>query len=181
MPIDPKNYAWLDNAGKVVPPLPRMVVEARSLVGVHEAPGAVDNPAILKWAGEVGLNHEYTADSVPWCGLFMALVAKRAGKTPPAAPLWALNWAKFGDPAGQPGLGDVLTFIREGGGHVALYIAEDATTYHVIGGNQSDQVCFTRIEKGRLHSARRPHYMNQPASVRPYIVTAQGGVSTNEA
>ena len=177
MPIDPKSYAWLDT---LAPPLPRMVTEARKLVGIHEAPGSVNNPVILSWAKEVGLDHEYTADSVAWCGLFMALIARRAGKTPPAGPLWALNWAKFGDPAGQPALGDVLTFIRPGGGHVALYIAEDDTTYHVIGGNQSDQVCYTRIEKERLHSARRPHYMSAPVCVRPYRVSAQGGISTNE-
>lgn len=111
----------------------------------------------------------------------MSVVAKRAGKTPVAGPLWVLNWGKFGEPAGQPALGDVLTFMRERGGHVALYIAEDSKAYHVIGGNQSDQVCYTSIAKERLHAARRPLYMNKPPTVRPYIVASGGALSGNEA
>ncbi|RZL74255.1 MAG: TIGR02594 family protein, partial [Sphingomonas sp.] len=158
MPISPKNYIWLDTVGT----LPRMVTEARKLVGVLEKPGAGNNGTILDWADELGgkVEQVFTADSIPWCGLFMAIVAKRAGKTPPVDPLWALNWGKFGEPAGQPALGDVLTFIRPGGGHVALYVGEDSDAYHVIGGNQSDQVCFDRFAKERLKAARRTPYMN---------------------
>ena len=178
MPIDPREYAWLDTLS----PLPRMIVEARKLVGTIETPGAANNARIIGWAHELGgsVEQTYTADSVPWCGLFMAIVAKRAGKTPPVDPLWALNWGKFGTGVGQPGLGDVLTFMREGGGHVALYIGEDAQAYHVLGGNQGDQVCFTRIEKARLRAARRTPYMTMPGTVKPYILAAQGGLSRGE-
>ena len=178
MPIDPKKYAWLD----ALSPLPKMIVEARKLLGTVEKPGAANNATIMSWADELGGSVEriYTADSVPACGLFMAIVAKRAGKTPPVDPLWALNWGKFGTSVGQPGLGDVLTFMREGGGHVALYIGEDTQAYHVLGGNQGDQVCFTRIEKTRLRVARRTPYMTMPGTVKPYILAAQGGLSTGE-
>ena len=178
MPIAASNYAWLDTLGT----LPRMVVEARSLLGTVETPGAGNNPTIIAWAKEIGgsVKNVYTADSVPWCGLFMAVVAKRAGKTPVNDPLWALNWNNFGSPAGQPVLGDVLTFMRNGGGHVAIYIGEDHDAYHVIGGNQSDQVCYTRMEKARLKQARRTPYMNMPASCKPYILSATGPLSTNE-
>lgn len=178
MPIAKSKFAWLDSLS----PLPRMVVEARKLVGIVEKPGQSSNPIIMGWADELGGTVEdvYTADSVAWCGLFMAIVAKRAGKTPVTDPLWALNWGKFGELAGQPALGDVLTFIRPGGGHVALYIGEDQTAYHVLGGNQSDQVCYDRIDKTRLRAARRPAYMNKPATVKPYILAAEGTLSTNE-
>jgi uncharacterized protein (TIGR02594 family) len=179
MPIDPKNYAWLD---AVPQPLPRMVQEARRLLGTKELTGAANNKVILGWADELGgkVDTAYTVDAIPWCGLFLAVVAKRAGKTPVHDPLWALNWGKFGEPAGQPALGDVLTFIRKGGGHVAIYIAEDAEAYHVLGGNQSDCVCFARYDKDRLKSARRPPYMNKPASVRPYKVKAAGGLAPRD-
>jgi len=175
MPIDKDNYAWLDGLGT----LPRMIVEARSLVGTLEAPGSANNKVIMGWAKEIGGSVEstYTADSVPWCGLFMAVVARRAGKTPPVDPLWALNWGKFGERAGQPMLGDVLTFIRPGGGHVALYVGEDGDHYHVVNGNMSDQVCFSRIEKTRLRAARRTPYMTMPGSVKPYVLTAEGRLS----
>ena len=176
----PEPYRWLSQLNS----LPRMITEAIRLFGTLEAPGKRENnPIIMGWAAEVSeeLRHNYYADEVPWCGLFMAVVAKRAGKTPPAAPLWALNWNKFGIEAGQPMLGDILTFQREGGGHVSLYVGEDKACYHVLGGNQSDQVCFTRIAKGRLKAARRPLYQNQPETVKPYILGASGKVSQNEA
>jgi len=176
----PAAYAWL----KKLDPLPKMVTEALALLDTAERPGPGDNALIMSWVGELGggLRRVYTADSVPWCGLFMAVVAKRAGKTPVPEPLWALNWGQFGQDAGQPGLGDVLTFIRPGGGgHVALYIGEDTTAYHVLGGNQSDKVCFTRIAKTRNRAARRPLFMKRPDTVRPFVLVAGGALSSNEA
>ena len=175
----PPAYAWLMSLA----PLPRMLAEALACYGTVEAAGTANSPTILGWAREVGGNvaEAYKADAIPWCGLFMAVVAQRAGKIVPSGPLWALNWSKFGEKAGQPELCDVLTFVRPCGGHVAIYVGEDASAYHVLGGNQSDRVCFTRIAKARLHAVRRPTYNRKPASVRPYILTGGGALSANEA
>lgn len=173
----PEAYAWL-NAPELAP-LPRMVTEALEEFGVRETLGPADTPKIMEWARECGVAG-YDADAIPWCGLFMALVARRAGKVVPAGPLWALNWAKFGEPGGQPELGDVLVFVRPGGGHVGLYIGEGATTYYVLGGNQSDSVCITQIEKTRLHAVRQPPYRAKPASARTYVLKGGSFVSVNE-
>ena len=171
---DIASYPWVSAQP------PRMVAEAVRLIGVSEASGARDNPAILGWAREAGVAG-YRADSVPWCGLFMAVVARRAGKAVPDRPLWALNWAKFGAPAQAAGLGDVLVFRRSSGGHVGLYVAEDATAFHVLGGNQGDRVCILRIARTRLHAVRRPLYRVVPASVRAYRAGTTATLSTNEA
>jgi uncharacterized protein (TIGR02594 family) len=173
--ILPAAYAWLD---EIQPP--RMVQEALACFGTIETPGSGNSPTILEWAKEVGLQAIYTADSIPWCGLFMALCAKRAGKQLPTSPLWALSWSKWGTQGGQPRLGDVLTFKRDGGGHVALYIGEDQTAYHVLGGNQSDAVTITRVAKGRLYSVRRS-YNTMPESAVPHVLASTGALSTNEA
>lgn len=170
-------YRWLNSVG----PLPRMVVEGLRLLGTVETPGQGNNPTILAWAKETGLQRVYTADSIPWCGLFMAVVAQRAGKPLVSSPLWALSWSKFGTAGGQPRLGDILTFKRNGGGHVGLYIGEDSTCYHVLGGNQSDAVTITRIRKERLHAVRRHYAIGMPASAKPYVLAATGVVSENEA
>lgn len=173
----PPQYRWLTCLGQ----LPRMVEEAIKLFGTIETPGTGNSSTIMAWAKETGLTAIYTADSVPWCGLFVAVVAKRAEKPLVSSPLWALSWAKFGVEAGQPRLGDVLTFTRHGGGHVGLYIGEDQYAYHVLGGNQSDAVSFARIQKERLYRARRPAYNQAPATVRPYVLASTGAMSTNEA
>lgn len=87
----PVAYAWLrDELG------PKMITEALKLFGTLEAPGARDNPTILAWAKEVGQGDVYVHDSIAWCGLFMAVVAKRAGKPIPDKPLWALSWGEWG-------------------------------------------------------------------------------------
>jgi len=172
----PAQYAWLSKETG-----PRMLVEALKLFGTVEVGGSRDNPTIIAWAGEVGLAKTYSHDSIPWCGLFIAVVAKRAGKEVVDSPLWALSWADFGKPSPSPMLGDVLTFKRNGGGHVALYVGEDSGAFHCLGGNQSDQVCITRIAKSRLYRARRPIYNVQPANVRKITLAASGGLSKNEA
>jgi uncharacterized protein (TIGR02594 family) len=174
----PKKYEWLANVGL----LPRMVTEALKEYGTIETPGSRNNAKILAWAKEVGLKAIYTADSIPWCGLFMRVIAQRAGKPwGKENSLWALNWAHFGTAIGQPCLGDVLVFTRTSGGHVGLYIAEDKNYYHVLGGNQSDSVSITRVDKKRLYAARRPKaFFRMPDSVKPYIVTTGGAITTNE-
>jgi uncharacterized protein (TIGR02594 family) len=172
------EYAWVAALGDT---LPRTAWCGLQLYGTLELAGAANSPTILGWAAEVGLRAAYTADAVPWCGLYAAVVAKRALKELPPNPLWALNWAAFGEPVGQPGLGDVLTFQREGGGHVGFYLGEDPVAYHVLGGNQGDAVSIARIQKSRLYHARRPVYSALPPTVRPYILAPTGALSTNES
>lgn len=174
----PSAYAWL----KAINP-PRIIDEALKLYGIKEIPGPKNAPEIMGWARSLGLEREYVADQVPWCGLFAAIVVQRAGWAPVAGPLWARNWLKFGKASPTPGLGDILVFSRSGGGgHVGFYIAEDANAYHVYGGNQGDQVSIVRIDKSRLLGARRPAWISmQPPSVKPYHVAAAGGLSRNEA
>jgi hypothetical protein len=44
---------------------------------------------------------------------------------------------------------------RSGGGHVAFAVGEDATHFHVLGGNQGARVSIMRIEKARWRHAVR--------------------------
>jgi uncharacterized protein (TIGR02594 family) len=173
----PKKYQWLNNE-----PGPRMLVEALKTFGTKEMPGTGDNPEILSWANETGLHRVYSADSVPWCGLWMATIAKRADKQPVEDPLWARNWAKFGQEVTEAMLGDVLVFKRGSGGHVALYVGQDKEAYHCLGGNQSDAVTITRIAKNRCIAIRRPEWkIAQPANVRKVVLQASGQLSENES
>lgn len=178
---------------------PIILKEALKLYGTKEVAGAGNNPAILAWADEVAETVKtayakwagkwYDKDSIAWCGLYMAVIAVRASqgrpeRFPPVQYLSALEWANFGVSVGkkQAMLGDVLVFTRSGGGHVGLYVGEDATHFHVLGGNQSDQVNIMKLAKTRLTHVRRSIYTVQPANVRKLHITANGiKQSANEA
>lgn len=177
----PQQYAWL-----TAEPSPRILVEALKLYGTKEVKGVGNNPTILAWAKEIGgvAGSWYNEDAKAWCGLFMAVCCKRAGLDIPAGfdALRALKWGAWGTPVKDPMLGDILTFAREGGGHVGLYVGEDDEAYHVLGGNQSDQVNIMRIDRKRLNAARRTKWkVAQPDNVRRIFLDPNGQISQNEA
>jgi len=174
------TYAWLEQE-----PAPRILKEALALFGTVEDAGNGDSPTILSWARELRIR-DYRHDETPWCGLFLAICAQRAGYTPPRTPLWALSWSTWGKPARVPMLGDVLVFERKVNGalhgHTGLYVGEDHHAFHVYGGNQNDRVCITRVARGRLLATRRCRWrIAQPPNVRPIRLSAFGELSGKES
>jgi uncharacterized protein (TIGR02594 family) len=200
----PLKYRYLEQT----PQVPALVKVALADLGTLEKPGTPDNPKIIAWADEVAAAMPtpyakwaadwYNDDSIPWCGLAAAVWAVRssAGKTdrlPPKSYLTALAWADFGEPVqwkGKEGsrleniwVGDVLVFVRSGGGHVGVCVgvSSNGQTVHVLGGNQRDTVSITEIQiGGRLYAVRRPPYTVRPAGARHVRVSSSGIVSTNE-
>ena len=160
---------------------PKMIREALALYGTIEDMSSKSNPIILGWVKEVGGDVSwYNDDSIAWCGLWMSVVAKRAGKEVPKESLRAKAWDKFGTKVSEAILGDILIFNRNGGGHVGLYVGETTDSYYVLGGNQSDKVSITRIAKSRLYSIQRPEYkIKMPDSCKKYFYTAEGNLSEN--
>lgn len=160
---------------------PKLLVAAVKMIGVKEIVGAKHNPVILGWAKELNLEKVYNADEIPWCGLAVAYACHSAGLEVVAKPLWALSWAKWGTDVTEPMLGDILTFKRNVGGHVGIYVGEDKECYHVLGGNQGNAMSVSRIAKARLYKARRTTWkVAQPKSVRKIQLSASGAISTNE-
>lgn len=156
--------------------------EARRLLGTREKPGPASNHVIKQWASARGI--PYSGDDVPWCGLFVAhCIGSTLPSEPlPNIPLLARAWLKCGVKS-QPGEGAILVFWRgsktAATGHVGFYKGEDATAYHVLGGNQSDSVSVARIAKDRLLEARWPR---TAGSLMPRKVSlkADGSLSSNE-
>jgi len=170
------SYDWLKEEKS-----PKLLVEAVKHMGVKEIVGKEHNPVIMGWAKELGLSKTYTADEIPWCGLFVAYCAHTAGLQVVDKPLWALSWANYGTKANEPMLGDILTFKRDGGGHVGIYVGEDHDCYHVLGGNQGNAVSVSRIVKSRLYQARRTAWkISQPDNVKKVFLEAKGTITTNE-
>lgn len=161
---------------------PKVISEAMRYYGVSEIKGKASNPTIMQWAKNVGVEKIYTNDDIAWCGLFVAQVVKKAGFEVVDQPLWALNWRKFGTAQKIAMLGDVLVFKRDQGGHVGFYVGEDKDYFHVLGGNQRDQVNIMRIAKNRCVGIRRCNWkIAQPNTVKQYHLSATGVISTNEA
>lgn len=157
---------------------------ATSLIGTREIVGPKHNPTILAWAKRLGskiLGINVVDDETAWCGLFVAHCIAEAGIAPAPIAVRASSWATWGSNlrADRLAPGAILVFQRAGGGHVAFYVGEDATTYHVLGGNQSNAVSITRIEKSRCVARRWPTGVQVPGA--PVWVNAKGTVSKNEA
>lgn len=157
--------------------------EAARLQGVTEVAGSKSNSTILGWATAIGgwVASYFDDDDIPWCGLFAAhcIGATLPDEPLPSNPLGALNWSTFGI-ACEPQPGAILTFSRDGGGHVGFYVSEDADYFHVLGGNQSNKVNVTKVAKSRHKATRWPKTAPAPTGKR-VIAAFTGAVSTNEA
>lgn len=187
--VGPKTTAALFGATTAAPPVEGSVLpwfeEARHLMGVKEVGGDADNPVILDWAKDLDIS--YPGDDVPWCGLFVGhcIGATLPQEVLPANPLGARQWERFGDST-QPRVGAVMVFWRNspqsGLGHVGFYVGQDdnANAYQILGGNQSDKVCFAWLDKSRFVSA---HWPKSAAKLTSQAVMKKkvGGSSSNEA
>lgn len=169
-------------ADKGVPPDLSWMIEASRLSGIREEPGSANNPTIMNWAKALDLS--YASDEVPWCGLFVGhCVGSQLPEEPlPAGFMGARKWLAFGRSV-PPQFGAVLVFWRvsrdDWRGHVGFCYAQDATHFHVLGGNQSNKVNVSRFPKSRLLDARWPN-STTPANIVRTADKAGVLISVNE-
>jgi uncharacterized protein (TIGR02594 family) len=181
----PEKWAWLTDE-----PGPKALLEAMKVYGTLEKPATADNPVIIAWADEIATRFPspyndwaaefYDDDGIAWCGLGHAIVHARAGRAPVNKYLSAMAWREFGHAVDRPMLGDTMVKPRYGshgnliGGHVTMYVGEDATKYYGLGANQSDAYNIAAWPRGDFKWFRRP---NQPENVSPRRVTAGGALA----
>lgn len=161
------------------------LVTAESLLWTKEIPGKGSNKSILSWAKSLkGWNKDYyTNDDIPWCGLFVAHCFLANGINPYDQienVLSALAWNKFGVKT-EPCYGAVMVFSRSGGGHVGFYVSEDSDYYHILGGNQSNEVNITKVDKDRFVGARWPKGWEDYRTPGRIKKKFDGKISYNEA
>ena len=144
----------------LVPPksVPPWMLTGIELQGTHETPGPENNPIIMGWKQVLSaeVRREYWADSVPWCGLFTDFCLVKNGFPDCTSPLWARSWAKYGVALSRPVWGSIMTFVRNGGGHVGFLVGEDDNYYHILGGNQQNAVNVARRSKSLCIGWRWP-------------------------
>lgn len=192
----PSRFAFLTR--DPLPPL--MVRTALDMIGTLEMKGPGNNPSIVRWADEVAFSSKsayndwaadwYNADSIPWCGLFVAVCAVRSAqgrpeRMPPPKYLAALSWASWGVsvPIAEAAVGDIMVMTRSGGGHVTINVgtAKGGKTFFGLGGNQGDAVSIAEFDVSRVTAVRRPAYLALPPGARRVLLSSTGVLSQNEA
>lgn len=155
---------------------------AINLIGTKEIPGRTHNQTILSWAKNIGgwVKDYYKNDEIPWCGLFVAHCMRDNDiDIEISNPLSAREWSNFGTTV-KPSYGSIMVFSRTGGGHVGFYVSEDTDYYHILGGNQSNQVNITKIAKSRFLNAVWPKKYYSQYKYNRIVKRFDGKVSINE-
>lgn len=158
------------------------IAVARKYIGTKEIGSTNKSPLIDKWATE--LSGKWLIGQ-PWCGTFVAQVFKEAGVTnkTPKDFYRAKSWESAGTKLDKPAYGCVVTFTRDGGGHVGFVVGKTKTgMLKVLGGNQSNAVTIQDFDPKRATSYRWVSTGTVPNEHRYDLpILAAGKVSTNEA
>lgn len=120
---------------------------AKRYMGLHEVKHTG------KLAKAIGVNPRRT----PWCGAFVATVAKRAGKGIPGGHLRAASWKRAGKAVSLKSArkGDVVVVRTRRGHHVGFYAGRSKGRVQLLGGNQSNMVKISNYRIGNVISVRR--------------------------
>ena len=165
------------------------VAVARKYIGLKEIKGVKHNPTILslttKAFAATGKKSWIHDDETPWCGSFLGGVFAEAGlgSKIPKEFYRAKEWESAGTKLTRPAYGCVVTFTRDGGGHVGIVVGKTSNgMLKVLGGNQSDGVNIADFNPSRVTAFRWISSGSVPHDHRYALpVLAAGRVSTNEA
>lgn len=176
------------------------VAEARRFIGTKEIKGSLHEAKIitliksaekatnqnLSWlfgkdkSGKTAYN-----DETAWCGSFLAGIFTNVGlgHKIPKDFYRAKAWEASGTKLTKPAYGCVVTFTRDGGGHVGIVVGITKAGYlKVLGGNQSDAVNIADFDPKRVSSYRWVSSGTVPENHRYDLpVLPAGRISTNEA
>jgi len=158
---------------------PPWVKEMLKVHGMHERRQFKELYAWLKSAGKA-----VNPADTPWCGdaVETSLLRALPHASVPANPHASISWLTFGQSLREPMFGCILIFWRGNPkgwqGHVGYYVGEDATHYHVLGGNQSDSVSIARIAKNRLREYGMRWPIGYPFTTRGRAVAGGGSLKT---
>ena len=165
------------------------VAIARKYIGLAEVKGSKHNPTILSLTAKAFAAHGKKSwiqdDETPWCGSFVGGVFAEAGlgSKIPKEFYRAKEWESAGTKLTRPAYGCVVTFTRDGGGHVGIVVGKTkAGMLKVLGGNQADGVNISDFDPKRVTSYRWISSGSVPHEHRYDLpVLATGRISTNGA
>ena len=151
-------------------------------IGVRELSGAATNaPRILTYHSCTGLGA--TDDETPWCSSFMCWVMEQSGFTSTRSAA-SLSWLRWGRELDAPVRGCVVIYERvdrngaiiPNRGHVGLWLGENGTVTHTLGGNQRDQVGINSYMTDRVVGYRWPAMATNSTTNVASVATGTGAV-----
>lgn len=169
---------------------PIWVAVSASHVGINELPGKLSQAVILQWAADLGVSTIYKDDDTAWCALYFwrLMMACQIPIPAFASPYDYLRARKvaecqWGQVLTYDAYGMVGVYDRPGGAHVGLILGQRQGFDWVRGGNQSNRVGYSWIERERRLANGRlwPLGFALPAPGLPHVTAAGTAISRNEA
>ena len=186
------------------------IAEGRKLIGTIENTSKTShNPVViamwesiekatgksLDWLFAQGLKNLHNKnDEVAWCGGFVGACLARAGRHIVPNPFRASAWNDYREMTQltKPCYGCIVTFTRDGGGHVGFVVGKDkAGNLMVLGGNQSNKVSIIPFAVSRATGYFFPSKVDAKGNaIKAFpvayrydlpLLKSNGQVSTNEA
>ena len=148
--------------------------------GQAELTGNRHNARILEYHSVTTLKAK--EDEVPWCSSFVSWCLTKAGLVSTASAR-AKSYESWGVPIKKPVYGAIVTFTRNGGGHVGFYTGQRDGKWLILGGNQSNRVSIASYDPSKVTSIRWPTSVPLPNAVAPLSKSGviQGSVLTGLA
>ena len=127
-------------------------------LGVCEVSGSDDSSRVVQYLRSTSLGGAMASnDETPWCSAFVNFCVEQAGFAGTDSAM-ARSWLKWGRNTDKPATGCIAVFARGNppSGHVAFFVSETNDEIKVLGGNQSNKVCYAHYPKNRLLEYRIP-------------------------
>lgn len=158
---------------------PYWLTVARSNLHIAEIPGKETAPKIAQWL--LNLKAWWRDDETPWCGVFVAECMRQAHLSIPKHWYRALAWNDWGLRLNSPTLGCVVTFARQGGGHVGFYVGNDESgRLMILGGNQGNRVSIAPFDVSRVSGYRWPSDAALPSVLVTPKLASNGRPSSSQ-
>ena len=142
---------------------------AQQELGVREAPGKTNNPTIIQYGREAGIDW-FADDSIAWCAVFVNAMLVRTGY-PSTKSALARSFIEYGTPLSKPVPGAIVVFPRGSNplyGHVGIVESVGNGTVTLINGNISDEVRRSTFRTSTI----LPNGIRWPPGARPPLGVA---------
>lgn len=138
--------------------LPSWMNIAYGELGQREIAGPENNARVIEYLRSTNLKQP-PSDEIDWSSAFVNWVVGKAGYKGTNGNV-NRDWLGWGKPIHPPQLGCIAVFWRisptDPTGHTGFYVGERGDGIAILGGNQSNSVSISTLQKSRFLGCRQP-------------------------